>query len=55
MKLPAALKTLTLVYADIPRVTAAEAWNWRVSHMRAAFIADGRVPPVIKSNLIIVP
>ena len=52
--LPAALKTLTLVYANIRQVTA-EQWNHQVSHMRAVFVAKGRVPPDFKCNLIIVP
>ena len=53
MNLPAALKSLTLVYANIIHGTADE-WNRRVADLRAVFIAEGRVPPVIKSNLIIV-
>ena len=51
--LPAALKQLTITH-DANRVTAGE-WILRVSHLRAALIAEGRTPPVIKSNGSVVP
>ena len=52
MMLPAALKTFTLVYACAP---GPDEWNRKVAHFRAASIAKGRVPPVIKGYHIIVP